>query len=196
MKKFAVSMAFLFTMSVVVCAAQQKAAPGNKTVNATDQRIAGCKKMKPVVASTAPELAQAETQFCIDTANDGVEGWMRWYTESSVELQEKPLFGKAAIRDGMKDLLATPGLIFYWCATQAEVFPSGNKGFTTGRYHIESVGKDGKTAAQDGTYLTVWVKQKDGSWKVQADTGAADGPKVAPKAKVVPVEGNESKKKG
>ena len=37
-----------------------------------------------------------------------------------------------------------------------------------------STGYDGKTHIEQGSYLTTWQKQKDGSWKVVSDIGSPD----------------------
>lgn len=145
-------------------------------------------KVNPATMPQGAPLVKAETDFCLDVAKRGVDGWVDWFAENGSELQDKPVTGKAAIRDAMKGFLGTPGLVFYWYATKAEIFASGDTGFTSGRYHIESADKDGKPSTEDGTYITIWKKQKDGSWKVFADTGAADKTKpIPPKAKLVPV---------
>jgi ketosteroid isomerase-like protein len=34
--------------------------------------------------------------------------------------------------------------------------------------------KDGKQVVRTGDYVTVWQKEKDGSWKIAFDTGDRD----------------------
>jgi ketosteroid isomerase-like protein len=167
--------------------AQQKPSPNAKTMPVANPSALGCMKVNPQTIPQGTTLVKAETEFCLDVAKRGVDGWVEWFAENGSELQDKPVTGKTAIRDAMKGFLGTPGLVFYWYATKAEIFPSGDTGYTSGRYHFEYVGKDGKPTNEDGTYLTIWKKQKDGSWKVFADTGAADGKPIPPKAKLVPV---------
>lgn len=45
-----------------------------------------------------------------------------------------------------------------------------------GRYQGMFKNVKGEIVRQSGTYLTVWRKDKDGSWKVVADGGAPDNP--------------------
>jgi ketosteroid isomerase-like protein len=45
-------------------------------------------------------------------------------------------------------------------------------GYTWGNYEFKTTNKDGKEEAEKGIYMTVWKKQKDGSWKVVADVGS------------------------
>jgi len=168
--------------------AQQKLDPKPKAILVANRSTQGCLKVRPATMAQGALLVKAETEFCLDVAKRGVEGWVDWFAENGSELQDKPVTGKAAVREAMKGFLGTPGLVFYWYATRAEIFPSGDTGFTSGRYQIESTDKEGKPTTQNGTYITIWKKQKDGLWKVFADTGAADTSKpIPPKAKLVPV---------
>ena len=50
---------------------------------------------------------------------------------------------------------------------------SGDLGYTYGNYVFISKDKDGKIVASYGKYMSVWKKQKDGSWKVVVDMGNA-----------------------
>ncbi len=170
-----------------LCIAQQKLIPLQKAKPTANPSAQGCMKVRPETMTQGAPLVKAETEFCLDVAKRGVEGWVDWFAENGSELQDKPVTGKAAVREAIKGFLETPGLVFYWYATKAEIFPSGDTGFTSGRYHFDFIGKDGKQSIEDGAYITIWKKQKDGSWKVFADTGAPDGKLVPPKAKLVPV---------
>ena len=44
----------------------------------------------------------------------------------------------------------------------------GTLGYTWGRYRVEA----GDSITGRGRYLTVWRRQPDGSWKVDADIGS------------------------
>jgi ketosteroid isomerase-like protein len=61
-----------------------------------------------------------------------------------------------------------------WSPVHADAGASGDLGYTWGRYHYEQVTKDGKTVTEDGTYVTIWKRQKDNSWKVVLDGGDPD----------------------
>ena len=60
-----------------------------------------------------------------------------------------------------------------WDPNYAEVAASGDMGYTVGRYERTSRA-EGETVVNAGTYLTVWRRQEDGSWKVKADIGNPD----------------------
>jgi ketosteroid isomerase-like protein len=61
-----------------------------------------------------------------------------------------------------------------WQPTRAEILIPGDLGFTTGRYERRAKNKEGKVEVEHGTYVSVWRKQADGSWKIILDTGNAD----------------------
>jgi ketosteroid isomerase-like protein len=57
-----------------------------------------------------------------------------------------------------------------WDPTFAAVSSSGDLGYTVGtRESSRRVGAE--QVVDRGTYLTVWRRQEDGSWKVEADIG-------------------------
>jgi ketosteroid isomerase-like protein len=59
-----------------------------------------------------------------------------------------------------------------WHPDTAEIH--GTLGVTTGHYAARTRGKDGKIVTSTGTYVTVWRRQDDGSWKVVWDGGTPD----------------------
>jgi len=162
--------------------------------NPANLSLKGCGELKAPAAGVEGELLKAEIQFCRESAVEGADAWAHWFAENGAELPEhgNPAVGPDAVRDSIKGLLTTPGLVFYWNAKSAEVMQNGMTGFTVGRYHLETPGKDGKASIETGSYITIWRKQKDGAWRVFADTGAPDNEKrELPKAKIVPVKENK-----
>ena len=62
-----------------------------------------------------------------------------------------------------------------WHPVIIEVAPSGDMGFTYGPYQFSVPDELGRPiVVAHGHYMTVWVRQLDGSWKVKADMGAED----------------------
>jgi ketosteroid isomerase-like protein len=61
----------------------------------------------------------------------------------------------------------------YWDPVKAEASPDGKLGYTFGKWEYKDVDKDGKSTSEYGDYLTVWKKQKDGSWKYVYDGGGS-----------------------
>ncbi len=55
-----------------------------------------------------------------------------------------------------------------WDPDTAIISKGGELAYTYGTYHLEP--KD-TSAPEDGTYVTIWKKQNDGSWKFVLDSG-------------------------
>ncbi len=120
-------------------------------------------------------LLAADRAFAQETAQRRLEGWMAYMAADAVLFSAKPVVGAEAIRAFYQPAFANPDFSLSWQPTRAEMFPSGDTGYTTGRYELHTKDKQGNKIVRRGSYLTVWRKQADGSWKVIADGGAADG---------------------
>ncbi len=100
---------------------------------------------------------------------------MESMADDAVLFSAKPvLVGKDAIRAFYQAVFSNPEFLLSWQPTRAEMFPSGDTGYTTGRYELHTKDVKGGLVVRRGSYLTVWRKQQDGSWKVLADGGAPD----------------------
>lgn len=82
--------------------------------------------------------------------------------------------GKAAIRELMAPVFATPEHSLRWEPLGAEV--SRTVGYTYGRYVSRGTDQEGKPVTRYGKYVTIWKKQVDGSWKVVLDIGNSSPP--------------------
>lgn len=66
-----------------------------------------------------------------------------------------------------------PGTSLTWRPVYASVAASGDLGFTIGESIRTGRGPSGAAVQRFGKYLTVWQKQRDGSWKFVVDGGNA-----------------------
>ena len=64
-----------------------------------------------------------------------------------------------------KDYLLT------WKTTDARMSPSGDMGYTWGHFEGHSKDANGNPVTTSGRYMTIWRKEKDGTWKVVLDAG-------------------------
>lgn len=84
--------------------------------------------------------------------------------------------GRSAVWEDWKDFFDPGGPTLTWTPTGSSVIGAGDLGFTTGRSLFRAKGRDGTMTERSGEYLTVWRKQRDGSWKVIFDTGSTLAP--------------------
>ena len=130
---------------------------------------------KPAGKSDGAEaLMQADRDFAKATAERRLEGWMEYFAEDGVSLADKPAVGREAIRAAFKPLFDNPSFRLEWAPVKAGILPSGTVGYTEGRATSYRTGPKGEKVVRHSSYVTVWKKQGDGSWKVVFDTGAPD----------------------
>lgn len=58
-----------------------------------------------------------------------------------------------------------------WEPIKADIAASGDLGYTYGIFTIEMDSPEGIAVTKEGTYVTVWKKDKNGNWKFVLDTG-------------------------
>ncbi|HUP21226.1 MAG TPA: DUF4440 domain-containing protein, partial [Gemmatimonadota bacterium] len=121
------------------------------------------------------ELIGADRAFARATADRGIDGWVEWFDAEGAMIQDGgEIVGPTAIREAMGPVLSDTAIALRWTPERAEVSGDGGLGFTVGPYEVVSINPaPGTEAVQSrGTYLTVWKRQPDSSWKVLADIGS------------------------
>jgi ketosteroid isomerase-like protein len=86
-------------------------------------------------------------------------------------------------RKALQGLLSDPNLKLTFAADRVQVAGSGDYAYSRGHYSMTMTDKTtNKPATSDGSYLTVYKKQADGSWKATEDF-VTPGPAPAAAAK-------------
>jgi ketosteroid isomerase-like protein len=80
------------------------------------------------------------------------------------------VMGPRALRDFFT--ATNGGLSLTWQPTYSDVAASEDLGFTIGDYVATLRGPSGAAVQRFGKYLTVWRRQRDGSWKFVIDGGS------------------------
>lgn len=88
--------------------------------------------------------------------------------------------GHEAIGKLFAGFFALPDLKISWKPSRVQVANSGELGYSSGAYQMDFNDPSGKPIADKGKYVTVWKKQKDGSWKVLLDIFNSDLQAPAP----------------
>ncbi len=157
----------------------KKAEPkGHSQANSQANSKADSKTDPKMPFTTAPEataatIMQLERDASKAMQQRGVDGWMEFVAENAVEgsgSSHPSAVGRDAIRASMAE--ETKGGKLTWVPIHAEVFKGAKLAYAVGRYTFAS--DDPKVPAAYGTYLTMWEKQKDRSWKVVFDTGSPE----------------------
>ncbi len=118
-------------------------------------------------------LLRLDREFDQATATNGVEAWVSYFSEngSMVPQNRPPITGHDAIRKAMTPAFADPNFSLHWKPRRAEILIPGDLGYTTGAYERKAMNNEGKLITGHGTYVSIWRRQADGSWKIILDTG-------------------------
>lgn len=122
------------------------------------------------------ELVAADRAFAKAVDDHGLAGLISRFAPSGrMVIGGESYIGSEGIRRILLPVFADTTLQFTWDPNYAEVAESGDLGYTVGRYELRASG-DAAPMSETGTYLTVWTRQDDGTWKVKADIGNPDPP--------------------
>jgi ketosteroid isomerase-like protein len=80
--------------------------------------------------------------------------------------------GREAVGKAWAPFFAADGPRISWAPTKAEALVAGDIGYTVGTWERRTKAADGTMKTTKGQYLTVWQKQKDGSWQATYDNGS------------------------
>ncbi|MGB8260863.1 MAG: SgcJ/EcaC family oxidoreductase [Terracidiphilus sp.] len=124
-----------------------------------------------------------ETQWNQDWAAKDADKMAAHYTEDAVLMASgtPATTGKEAIRAALKQMASDPALSLKFHATKADVASSGDFGYTQGSYTMTLTDSQTHQVINDhGSYVTVYRKQADGSWKAVSDIATSEVPPPAP----------------
>jgi len=137
----------------------------------------GCFAETKVQQRDREAIAKAEAEFQQARAEKGLEGWLSFFADDTADfVRGGPFtFTKEEMRKHLeKDF--DPADQLTWKPVKVEVAKSGDLAYSLGTWQLKGKNPKGEEVEQTGKYLTVWKRQKDGSWKVMADTGNVDPP--------------------
>lgn len=126
----------------------------------------------PTISPGKAFLFNLEARFAKDVAERGGAGFAAWFADDGVALGngKPPLVGKVAIE---KSATWSPAAYqLTWTPTDGLMGPSGDMGYTWGHYEGHSKDANGNPVTTSGRYITVWRREKDGTWKVVLDAGS------------------------
>jgi ketosteroid isomerase-like protein len=121
-------------------------------------------RFKRGTSERAPELEAADLAFAADTGKRGVDGWVAAFDPQGGMMRKAGRVDYAAIAEAMKPALDSGRLDWAPIASGK----SGDLGFTVGKAAFTGATPED---AWRSTYVTIWHRQPDGTWKVLFDTG-------------------------
>ena len=123
-------------------------------------------------------IREADTGWSNAANAKDVDGFVSFFADATsfYPPNTPAMTEREAIREWAEGLMALPGFDLNWQSTKAEVSRSGELGYTLGTYELTMNDPGGKPVTDRGKYLTLWKKQPDNTWKVEADIFNSDLP--------------------
>jgi len=130
--------------------------------------------------STAVQaLKDNEAQWNKDYAAKDANKLLAHYASDAVLMSpgSAAATGTDAIRAMLQEMVSDPALALKFQASRVEVSKSGDMGATQGSYTMTMTDPVSKKVVNDkGTYVTVYKKQPNGSWKAVLDIATSENP--------------------
>lgn len=129
--------------------------------------------LKNTIDNLKNELLEMEKVFCESASKDGAKGWAKFFSERGVMLSatSSPITGPEAIETYMKGAFALREFKIIWRPLHIDVSEDGQLGYTYGTYNRSYISQEGTLVEEMGKYMTVWKRQPDGQWLIEADIG-------------------------
>lgn len=126
-------------------------------------------KVKAVHEEVLDEMVDADRAFSDSSAKLGMKkAFLEFVADDAVLL--RPGYMPIVEGDVIKFLSAQEDTSFVmtWIPKGGQLAKSNDLGYTYGVYEVKLKAND---STFNGTYLSIWQKQKDGRWKFVLDTG-------------------------
>jgi uncharacterized protein (TIGR02246 family) len=117
-----------------------------------------------------PDVKAMWTEFAASLNAGDAERWLALWTDDGVQLppDEPAIVGKERIRERMR--AALDRFKFDMAIANEETRTAGDLAFARGTYKATLTPKQGgKQIPIDGKFMTILVRQPDGSWKIHRD---------------------------
>lgn len=162
-RTFAIRAAALISFGLTAC--NQTPAPATSTGSNSD-RDADLKAIRDI-----------ESQWNQDFAAKDADKLTAHYADDAVLMTPgmAAAVGKDAIQKGLQTVLTDPAFTLTFRADKVDVAGSGDLAYTRGRYVLTMTDPQTKKPMKDnGSYVTDYRKQADGSWKAVADIASSE----------------------
>lgn len=121
------------------------------------------------------QLIKTDKEFSEKSVRDGISAAFIAYADENVILMRDKQFPILGIKE-LKEYYSkinNGNAELKWSPVKAEISKSGELGYTFGNWIYST--KNSKDTVY-GNYVTIWKKQKDGSWKFVLDGGNTTPP--------------------
>jgi ketosteroid isomerase-like protein len=133
-------------------------------------------------AEAEAAIMKADAEFNQAVATRNRERFLSFLTDTAVFNGGTPneWRGRDEIMKGWSLFFSPNGPTLTWHPIKSEVLVGVDVGYSIGSWVRRTPGADGKVTEMRGQYVTTWLKQPDGSWKVVFDIGSTQPPGEPP----------------
>ena len=130
-----------------------------------------CQREKVDTKEEGKKLMKASRDWSAAASTRDVEKILNYWADDAVLISagEPELNGKKAIREMVEGSLKNPGFNISWEPIRAEISESGDMGYLLENSKITMKDSTGTEQIMTFKVVTIWKKQKDGSWKNVVD---------------------------
>jgi uncharacterized protein (TIGR02246 family) len=133
--------------------------------------VSGCARPAILpVPDARPAVDAIFAKYAASLSAGDADGWAKLWTEDGVQMppDAPPVVGKSQIREKLRSLLAQ--FRFEMRIHTEEVRTAGDWAFARGMYAATLTPKAGGPEIPiDGKFMTILVRQSDGSWRIYRD---------------------------
>jgi uncharacterized protein (TIGR02246 family) len=161
----------------------------------------GCNESADTHDADVKAIRSVESQWNQDFASKDADKLVAHYANYAVMMAPgmAASSGKDAIQTAVTQMLSDPAMTLQFHASKVDVAKSGDLGYAQGSYKMTMTNPRTKKVVNDhGSYVTVYRKQTDGSWKAVSDIATSDVPPptaVQPEKKIAQKHVQKSVKK-
>jgi ketosteroid isomerase-like protein len=133
--------------------------------------LAGCSKSVDA-GKEADAIRVGEVQWNASIAAKDVAGYMTHYAPNVIMMNpgENAVSGSQAAQTAINETFKDPNFSLIFSADRIEVSKSGDMAYSQGHFTVSQTDPTSHAkVTQTGSYVTVYEKQADGSWKAVAD---------------------------
>jgi len=114
-------------------------------------------------------MVEAERSFARLSAEQGMRAaFLAFIADDGIGFRPGPVLLKEAVRN---DPGPAPGFRLLWEPRYGDIAASGELGYLTGPYTVESPAEDGGVRRRQGCFFSMWRRQKKGDWRNVLDIG-------------------------
>jgi ketosteroid isomerase-like protein len=121
-------------------------------------------------------LMAVDREFAERVEQQGFRALEDFYDEDAVYMPSfaPTVEGREKILESYRPYYDSTTMKLTWTPSRAEVSRSRDLGWTIGTYVFTRIDDKGNTIVRPGRYITIWKKQRDGTWKAVLDGGNPD----------------------